>query len=120
VKLCAAVWDCTAEEAARQMLEQAGIADPDYREQWKRLSNWSQPPDADSLVKALRVWCAGNCSRWTVRQYDRDIADKLAGCLRLLALVRTEKDCRTWLAGCKKAMASVLDEGERHAGKGQG
>jgi hypothetical protein len=118
VKLCAVVWDCTQEEAARQMLEQAGVADPDYREQWKRLTDWSQPPDVDSLVKALRAWCAGNCPKWSVRQYDEAVAGKLADCLRLLSLVRTEKDCRAWLAGCKKAMASVLDKGERHAGRG--
>ncbi len=120
VKLCAAVWDCTAEEAARQMLERAGIADPDYREQWQRLTDWSQPPDMDSLVKALRAWCAGTCPRWAVCQYDGPVAGKLADCLRLLSLVRTEKDCRVWLEACKKAMATVLDEGERHAGKGQG
>lgn len=118
VKLCAAVWDCTLEEAARQMLTQAGVADPDYREQWKRLTDWSQPPDMDSLAAALRSWCAGNYPRWAVRQYDSDIAATLAACLGLMSRVRTAQDCRTWLAGCKKVMASVLDKGERDAGEG--
>lgn len=118
VKLCAAVWDCTAEEAARQMLTQAGVADPDYREHWKRLVDWSQPPDMDSLAAALRAWCAGNCPQWSARRYDSGVAAKLAACLGLLSRVRTEQDCRTWLAGCKKVMASVLDKGERDAGEG--
>jgi hypothetical protein len=110
VKLCALVWGCTPEEAARQMLVQAGVADPDYRAQWQRLSNWSQPADVDGLAAALRVWCSRTCPRWPVRQYDSAVAAKLAQCLGLLSRVRTEADCRMWLAGCKKAMAQVLRE----------
>jgi hypothetical protein len=116
VKLCAAVWDCTAEEAARQMLERAGVADPDYREHWKRLVDYRQPVDVDGLAGALRIFCASRSPVWTRRQYDRPVADKLAACLRLLALVRTEADCRAWLAGCKRAMEQVLDCG----GSGRG
>jgi hypothetical protein len=111
VKLCAAVWDCTAEEAAREMLSRAGVADPDYREHWKRLVNWSQPPDLDGLASALRAWCSGTDPRWKTRQYDSAVAARLAACMGLLGRVRTEEDCRTWLAGCKKAMAQVLGEG---------
>jgi hypothetical protein len=118
VKLCAAVWDCTAEEAAREMLERAGIADPDYREHWKRLVDWSQPPDLDGLASALRIHCASVSPEWKTRQYDKPVAGKLADCMKLLALVRTEKDCRTWLAGCKRAMTSALGKGERDAGQG--
>ena len=118
VKICAVTWDCTDTEAARQMLELAGYADPDYREQWKRLTDWSQPPDVDALASALRAWCSGNDPQWRVRQYDSGVAAKLAACLGLLSRVRTEEDCRAWLAGCKKAMAQVLDEGERDAGNG--
>lgn len=113
VKLCALAWDLTAEEAAREMLERAGVADPDYREHWKRLVDWSQRPDVDSLARTLRTYCAAVCPQWRVRQYDRPVADKLAACLRLLGMVRTEEDCRTWLAGCKQAMAQVLGEGAR-------
>lgn len=118
VKLCAAVWDCTPEEAARQMLERAGVADPDYRAHWKRLVDWSQPPDLDGMAGALRAACAAISPDWKARQYDKPVAGKLADCLKLLALVRTEADCRAWLAGCKKAMAQVLcregdGEGER-------
>jgi hypothetical protein len=113
VKLCALAWDCTPEEAAREMLERAGVADPDYREHWKRLVDWSQPPDMDGLAAALRAFCSGIDPQWKVRQYDKPVADKLAACLRLLALVRTEQDCRAWLAGCKKAMMQVLGEGAR-------
>lgn len=116
MKLCAVAWDCTAEEAARQMLELAGVADPDYREQWKRLTDWSQPPDIDGLASALRVWCGRTVPQWRVRQYDSGVAAKLAACLGLLSRVRTEEDCRAWLAGCKKAMAQVLDEGAGNAG----
>lgn len=115
VRMCALTWDCTAEEAARQMLELAGIADPDYREQWKRLVDWSQPPDLDGLASALRVFCARTEPQWRVRQYDKPVAEKLAACLGLLSRVRTDADCRTWLAGCKKAMAKVLEEGEQNA-----
>lgn len=114
--ICAAVWDCTVEEAAREMLERAGIADPDYREQWQRLVDWSQPVDLDGLAAALQVWCARTDPDWQVRQYDSAVAAKRAACLGLLAKVRTEADCRLWLAGCKRAMASVLNEGERNAG----
>ncbi len=108
VKLCALVWDCTPDEAARQMLELAGVADPEYREQWQRLVNWSQPADVDGLASALRVWCSRTDPQWPVRQYDSAVAAKLAECLGVLARVRTQEDCRIWLAGCKKAMAQVL------------
>ncbi len=108
VKLCALVWDCTPDEAARQMLELAGVADPEYREQWQRLVNWSQPADVDGLAAALRVWCSRTDPQWPVRQYDSAVAAKLAECLGVLARVRTQEDCRIWLAGCKKAMAQVL------------
>ena len=75
VKLCALAWDCTPDEAARQMLELAGVADPDYREQWQRLVNWSQPADVDGLASALRVWCAeqtrsGRCAS-TIARWPR-------------------------------------------------
>jgi hypothetical protein len=111
--LCAAVWDCTAEEAARQLLSLAGVADPDYREQWKRLVDYRQPVDVDGLARSLRTWCARTTPGWAARQYDGDVAGKLADCLKLLALVRDEADCRAWLAGCKKAMAQVLGRGQR-------
>ena len=91
MKLCAAVWDCMPEEAARQMLELAGIADPDYREQWQRLTDWSQPPDVDALASALRAWCARTDPQWRVRQYDSGVAGKLAACLGLLSRVRTAR-----------------------------
>jgi hypothetical protein len=112
VKLCAAVWDCTDGEAARQMLEMAGVADPDYREHWKRLVDWSQPPDVDALASALRAWCARTSPRWGVLQYDSEIAAKLAACLGLLSRVRDEADCRAWLEGCKRVMAQALGKGE--------
>lgn len=111
VKLCALAWDCTPEEAAAEMLARAGVADPDYREHWKRLVDWSQPPDLDGLAGSLRAFCARICPDWTARRYDRPVADKLAACLRLLGMVRTEQDCRAWLAGCKKAMEQVLKQG---------
>ena len=113
VKMCALAWDCTPEEAAREMLERAGVADPDYREHWKRLVDWRQPPDLDGLAVALRAYCASVCPEWKTRQYDKPVADKRAQCLRLLALVRTDQDCRAWLAGCKKAMDQVLGHGAR-------
>ena len=116
VKLCAAAWGCTPEEAARQMLEMAGIADPDYREQWQRLTDWSQPPDVDGLASALRAWCVRTDPRWPSRQYDGAVAARLAACLGLLPRVRTEADCRTWLSGCKKAMAQVLEKEAGHDG----
>jgi hypothetical protein len=90
------------------MLTQAGVADPDYREQWQRLTDWSQPADVDGLAAALRVWCSRTDPQWAVHQYDKPVADKLAACLGLLARVRTEADWPVWLAGCKAAMAQVL------------
>jgi hypothetical protein len=116
VRICALMWDCTMTEAARQLLEMAGIADPDYRERWQRLNDWSQPPDLDALAAALRTWCAGAYPRWRARQYDSQVSAKLTACLGLLSRVRTEADCRAWLAGCKRAMESVMEEGDSGAG----
>lgn len=110
--ICAAVWDCTITEAARQMLELAGISSPDYREHWRSVVDWSQPPDLDALAATLRLWCAERYPQWRARQYDKPVAGKLAACLGLLGKVRTEADCRMWLSGCKRVMKSVLDEGE--------
>lgn len=113
VRICADVWDMAPDEAARQMLERAGIADPDYKQQWQRLVDWCQPPDLDGMAAALRAWCARADPDWKARQYDSAVSAKLAACLVLLGRVRTEQDCRAWLAGCKKAMGQVLGKGDR-------
>lgn len=117
VKLCALVWDCTQDEAARQMLERAGIADPDYRVRWQRLVDYSQPPDVDGLAFALRTWCARTYPGWRVRQLDEPVARRFAQCLGLLDRVHDGADCRVWLDGCKQVMAKVLSEGERRDGE---
>ena len=108
------------EEAARQMLELAGIADPDYREQWQRLTDWSQPPDADALASALRAWCRRTVPQWRVRQYDSAVAAKLAACLGLLSRVRTEEDCRAWLAGLQEGDGAGAERGRARCWNGQG
>jgi hypothetical protein len=113
VKLCSAIWGLPAEDASRQMLELAGVSDPDYKEQWKRLLDISQAPDLDSLAAALRMWCARFIPDWSSRQYDSDVSGRLAACVSLLGKVRTEADCRSWLDGCKQVMAQVIGKETR-------
>lgn len=107
VSLLAEVWQVSREDAAVEALRRVGYVPANYAHLWEN-ANRDPEPDRQSLGRALTTWCAANSGGWTKAQYDPAVAQRLSQCLGLLPLVRTEKDCRTWLAACKRAMGPFL------------
>jgi hypothetical protein len=107
VSLLAEFWEMDFEHAAVKALEKIGYRLPDYTDQWALAARDPEPARAE-LAAALQLWCEANCPDWAARQYGDAEARKLAQCLGLLPRVRTEEDCRKWLAKCKEAMGRVL------------
>jgi hypothetical protein len=109
VGLLAEVWDLDREDAARKALDRIGYAPPGYAELWE--SAQREPvPALDDLATALRLYCERVCPDWAVRQYEDGVSDLLARCLGTLRAVRTEDDCRKWLAVTKTAMSCLLSQ----------
>jgi hypothetical protein len=107
VSLLAVAWQLSWDDAAAQALEKIGWVPVSYAHLWEG-SRREPEPDRAALESALKAWCAAACPDWRERQYDNAVAARLARCLGLLAEVRTEEDCATWLAGCQVAMGRVL------------
>jgi hypothetical protein len=107
VGLLAEVWEMDNETAAKAALDKIGYAPPGYPELWEAAQRPPEPA-LDDLATALRLYCARVCPDWATQQYDDAVADLMARCLGALRVVRTEEDCRKWLAVTKTAMGRVL------------
>lgn len=107
VRLLAEVWEMDDETAAKVALDRIGYAPPEYPELWESAQ---RPPDPalDDLATALRLYCARMCPDWVTRQYEDAVSSRMARCLGALRAVRTEEDCRKWLAVSKTVMGRVL------------
>lgn len=109
VGLLAEVWEMDNETAAKVALDRIGYAPPEYPELWESAQ---RPPDPalDDLASALRLYCARVCPDWAARQYEDAVSNLMARCLGALRAVRTEEDCRKWLAVSKTVMGRVLSQ----------
>jgi hypothetical protein len=107
VGLLAEVWEMDRETAAKAALDKIGYAPPEYPELWEAAQ---RPPEPafDDLATALRLYCARICPDWAARQYEDAVAGLMARCLGALRAVRTEEDCRKWLAVAKTVMGRAL------------
>lgn len=109
VTLLAEVWEMDRESAAIRALNMIGYVPPGYAMLFEQAAREPEPA-REHLATALRTWCEASVPDWRTRQYDPEVAAVLARCLSLLPLVRTEDQCARWLAGCKRAMARVLNQ----------
>lgn len=107
VTLLAEAWGMDRDEAAVLALRKIGYVAAGYADLWEKAERAPEPA-LDQLAEALRIYCARACPDWAVRQYDDAVAGTMARCLGLLRSVRTEDDCRKWLAVSKTVMGRVL------------
>ncbi len=107
VSLLAGVWEMDREEAAIRVLDRVGYVPAGHARLWADAERTPKPALED-LATALRTWCEANCPGWVTRQYDDVVARALSRCLGVLPVVRTEADCRKWLAVSKTVMGRVL------------
>lgn len=108
VRLMSEYWDCTSAEAAEKMLKLAGITPPSWRERWEELHQPAEP-DRASLAEALKSWCRRIAGPdWDRLQFLPEVAVPLSDCLGLLPLVRTDREAREYLDGCKLIMGGIL------------
>ncbi len=107
VSLLAEVWEMDNEHAAVRALGMAGYVPAGYAALWEDAQH-EPDPALDDLATALRLYCRRICPDWAARQYDEGVSHALSKCLGLLSAVRTEDDCRKWLAVCKTVMGRVL------------
>lgn len=107
VRLLAEVWEMDEETAAKAALDKIGYAPPEYPDLWEIAARPPEPA-LDDLATALRLYCARTCPDWAARQYEDAVSGLMARCLGALRAVRTEEDCRKWLAVAKTAMGRVL------------
>lgn len=105
--LLAAAWEVTREDAAAEALRRYGWKPASHAHLWAQVTA-PREPDKGALREALATWCSARCRDWVARQYDPLIAGRLGQCYGLLALVRSEHDCMTWLEASKKAMARLI------------
>ena len=107
VSLLAGKWEMDNDSAAIKVLDRLGYVPAGYAHLWERAGRAPEPARGD-LETALSLWCESNCPDWARRQYEPEAARARARCLGLLAKVRTEEDCRKWLAVSKTVMGRVL------------
>jgi hypothetical protein len=105
--LLAAKWEVSREDAAAEALRRYDWRPAAWAHLWSDAVREPEP-DRAALREALATWCAARCRDWPSRQYEPQAASRLARCYGLLGLVRTEEDCRRWLAACKQAMLPWL------------
>ena len=110
VSLASAIWDVSRNAAALRLLDDAGFKPKSLEERWNdAVGSLKVEVDLLSLADALKVYCSGIASDWTIRQLDDTVAVKLNACLELLSSVHTEQDAEKWLSICKQVMRNQLE-----------
>ena len=114
VGLASAKWDCSWQNAAFRLLEDAGFKPKTLTERWAEATiQITNKPDLIALADALKMYCSGICTDWQTKQLDETIAETLNKCLGLLDLVQTDEDATKWLQTCKKVMNRLLEAKQR-------
>lgn len=108
VKILALMSGIDDETAAGHLLDSIGYRPESYSDAWDKIVSQAAEPSPGALAEALRIWLTARYPDWAARQYEDRIAAALGACLGLLAQVRTESDCRLWLARAKQVMTMYL------------
>jgi hypothetical protein len=110
VTLAAAAWDCSWNNAAFRLLEDAGFKPKTLEERWaEATTSIENKLDTIALADALKTYCSAVSEDWDTLQYDDKVGSILNKCLDLLSAVRTDEDAMKWLTTCKKVMANLLE-----------
>jgi hypothetical protein len=107
VRLLAEFWQLPREVAAEQGLKKIGWRPPTVDNLWSEAVEEPEP-DRTALEFALRSYCESVSEDWATDKYKDPVALKLAQCLSLLPLVKTQAECVEWLSRCKEAMSGVI------------
>ncbi len=110
VTLVAQAFDLTRRDAARELLERAGLREPTREEIWTAVATHHDPPDTAYLAQALKTYCRRTVPDWERRQYEPDVSRRLSACLALLDHVDTDEAALRWLTGCKAIMGRLSPE----------
>lgn len=111
VTLAAARWDCSWNNAAFRLLEDAGFKPKTLEERWVEATTPIEYKlDTIALADALKTYCSGIHSDWNTLQYSDNIGTLLNKCLDLLSAVRTDEDAMKWLNTCKQVMRKMLED----------
>lgn len=111
VTLAAAKWDCSWNNAALQLLEDAGVKRKTLEERWTdAITPEIVKVDTIALAEALKMYCSAISSNWNILQLEEDVAVQLNKCLTLLKVVTTEDEAYRWLTTCKQVMKKMLEE----------
>lgn len=104
VRLAAAVWDCSAEQAAQRLAEMFGVR-PDSAS-WEQVAAPVPEPEVDraALAAALHEYCARQFPGWEDKQFTDSTAASLGRCLSLLDRVSSADDAYKWLDVAKRVM----------------
>lgn len=110
VTLAAAARDCSWNNAAFKLLEDAGFKPKTLKERWVEATTIPENKiDTIALADALKMYCSGVSPDWAVLQLDDSVATTLNKCLSLLTVVTTEESAVKWLQTCKQVMQKVLE-----------
>lgn len=111
VTLAAAKWDCSWNNAAFRLLEDAGFKPKTIEERWTdAIAPIVSEPDIIALAESLKTYCSAISPDWQSLQYTDSIGTMLNRCLDLLGSVRTDEDAMKWLRTCKQVMRKLLED----------
>lgn len=111
VTLAAAAWDCSWNNAAFRLLEDAGFKPKSLKERWAEATTQEvNKPDLIALGDALKTYCSTIYPNWNVVQLKDSVGGKLNKCLSLLDLVNTDEEAEKWLSICKLIMSTQLEK----------
>jgi hypothetical protein len=111
VTLASAKWDCSWNNAAFRLLDDAGFKPKTLEERWTdAIAPIDKTLDTIALADALKMYCSGICQDWAVVQLDDSVAVILNKCLSLLSVVNTDEQAIKWLDTCKQVMRKQLED----------
>ena len=108
VGLVAAAFDISRRQAARELLERAGIRPTTQARMWSEALEHEPALDRAALGEALKTYCRRTIPDWDSRQFEPEAAAHLARCLGVLDHVANQKEARQWLYLCKAIMTRRL------------
>lgn len=111
VTLASAKWDCSWNNAAFRLLEDAGFKPKTVQERWVEATTPTENTlDIIALADALKTYCSAISPEWDILQYSDSVGSLLNKCLNLLSSVKTDEDAMKWLTTCKKVMSRTLED----------
>ena len=113
VTLLAEYRGISIEEATDLLIEKSGWNPPTPDARWQALMEEPFTLDTSSEAEALKVFCGRTSPLWESRQFEPEVAARLASCLALLDKIQSAEDLALWREAVRKIMTKTL-RGEPH------